>query len=225
MSALYSNLIGGFGNQLFQYAAVRALAEKEGREFKTPEWVGEKIFVLPPVNRPQKGDMELRGYCQNQQSAIYTRSQVKEWFKIKPEIEQRLSDMVAKAPFVWHLRDYGDCPVLATVSTRSYGEAADKFGSDEYAWMLVRQIRPQHLSGFEQFDFLPDFYRLMKAEVLFRANSTFSMWAAWLGNGKVYSPVMEGKPGGQIVDVEFVEGNHPRCSSNCEFLTDIHLKP
>jgi hypothetical protein len=51
----------------------------------------------------------------------------------------------------------------------------------------------------------------MKARILFRANSTFSWWAATLGNPMlVYSPVVEGLRGLQM-DVKFVPGNEPRC--------------
>jgi len=223
MKPIYSNLIGGFGNQMFQYAATRAFAEICGVEFKTPPWVGEKIFNLPSVNRPAKGDAEYPGYHQNQTSAIYTRSQVREWFKFKPEIENLLKKVPANE-FALHLRDYGTCPGLATVSMKSFQKAIHLFGYDVPAFVVIVQGRLKPVEGFEDFDFLPDFYRLMTAKVLFRANSTFSWWAATLGDGKVYAPIMEGKPGGQVVDCEFVEGNYPRCGM-LEFLTDIHLKP
>ena len=66
------------------------------------------------------------------------------------------------------------------------------------------------------FDWLPDFLRLYFARSIFRANSSFSWWAAFLSNAKVFSPVLDrreiysGKSGsGKEINVEFVEGNHP----------------
>lgn len=224
MSAIWVSLIGGFGNALFQYSAARAIAERDGLELRTPEWAGEKIFLLPPVNRERRGAHILGGYRQNQASAIYTRAQIKEWFKFKPEIEEMLEKGVPKLKNLAHTRDYGDAPYLSTISSQSYQKGILKFGFEIDNFSSIAQSHPFVLKGCEQFDFLPDFYTLMKADVLFRANSTFSMWAAWLGNGKVYSPVMDGKPGGKVVDVEFVEGNHPKC---CEYpdVGDITLKP
>jgi hypothetical protein len=50
-----------------------------------------------------------------------------------------------------------------------------------------------------------DFFLMMKCKNLFRANSTFSWWAATLGDAQVFSPVVGQRTG--WLDVEFVEGN------------------
>ncbi len=38
---------GRFGNQLFQYAAIRIYARRYGLQWRTAPWVGEKLFGLP----------------------------------------------------------------------------------------------------------------------------------------------------------------------------------
>jgi hypothetical protein len=64
------------------------------------------------------------------------------------------------------------------------------------------------------FDWLPDFLRLYFARTIFRANSSFSWWAAFLSPcAKVYSPVLTHNKtylhDDDELDCEFVEGNHP----------------
>ena len=77
--------------------------------------------------------------------------------------------------------------------------------------------------------FLPDFYALMQAEVMFRAPSTFGLWAGILGNQKrVFSPDLRGKPwqgeGRPKQDVPFVEGNHMPLTSHWVGHSELHLR-
>ncbi len=39
---------GRWGNQLFQYAALRIYARRYGLQWQTPPWVGEDLFGIPP---------------------------------------------------------------------------------------------------------------------------------------------------------------------------------
>ena len=65
------------------------------------------------------------------------------------------------------------------------------------------------------FDWLDDFLKLYFARTIFRANSSFSWWAATLSpTAKVFSPVIDkhhiyGVDGMEEITVDFVEGNHP----------------
>jgi hypothetical protein len=65
------------------------------------------------------------------------------------------------------------------------------------------------------FDWLDDFLKLYFARTIFRANSSFSWWAATLSpTARVFSPVMDkrhiyGVDGMEEIDVDFVEGNQP----------------
>jgi len=123
----------------------------------------------------------------------------------------------------------------SVISRESYLRAFRKFGyseesmlwvSDDYTreWHLDRQVR--HRGGWEYptgseyvpgivFDWLSDFMKLYFARTIFRANSSFSWWAAALSpTAKVFSPVLHkhhiyGVDGREEIDVDFVEGNHP----------------
>jgi hypothetical protein len=211
---VHTNLIGRLGNQLFQYSHARAYAEREGATLATPPWIGEQIFQIPEADRSPKGDVNLRGYFQDQESLIYTRKQVKEWFRLKPEVEASIPK--ASSNCVTAHRRVGDYAKLGyvVVSEKSYEDALKKFDLGSCISYVTEE------SGN---DFLQDFYRLMTAPILLRGNSTFSFWAATLGNGRVFSPVIDSLPGGEQ-DCDFVEGNHPKFCS-LSFVTDLHLSP
>jgi hypothetical protein len=123
----------------------------------------------------------------------------------------------------------------SVVSMESYRQAFRKFGysedsivwvSDDYTgkWHVGRKNRLiggwEYPSGSEylpgiMFDWLDDFLKLYFARTIFRANSSFSWWAATLSpTAKVFSPVINknhiyGIDGMEEMTVDFVEGNHP----------------
>jgi hypothetical protein len=136
----------------------------------------------------------------------------------------------------------------SVVSKESYEKAFRAFGfdpasmewvSDDYTgrWHEGRVTRPRgrwwYPAGAEVlpdvlFDWLEDFLRLYFARTIFRANSSFSWWAACLSpHARVFSPVMDkkhvyGVDGMDEIDVEFVEGNRPHWMFGNE---DIVLGP
>jgi hypothetical protein len=219
-------LIGRFGNQLFQWAHSKAYSEKFGHELRTPRWIGEKIFQIEPTEEPDGTETVLGGYAQNQEALIYTGRKVREWFTFRPEIESQLQ-AIPIPKMVFHRRT-GDYAALGyvVVSLQSYLKAALSFGYGDQQLADVEIMSaesPFASSSFSgELSFLPDFYRMMKAPVLFRANSTFSWWAATLGEGAVYSPIIDGLTGGREQDCEFVLGNHPRFA-NLPNVTDLYL--
>jgi hypothetical protein len=123
----------------------------------------------------------------------------------------------------------------SVVSVDSYRTAFRKFGypeesiqwvSDDYTgkWHVGRKMR--YVGGWVYpegseylppiiFDWLDDFLKLYFARTIFRANSSFSWWAAMLSpTAKVFSPVIDkyhiyGVDGMEEISVDFVEGNHP----------------
>lgn len=219
-------LIGRFGNQLFQYAYARALSERDGLELRTDPWIGQQIFEIsdPPISG---GHVFEAGYCQNQECMIYTRAQARDWFTLKqrPCIGLKLHETRPKDDYlVAHRRvgDYASCGYVV-VSKESYQRAAVKF---EYDPDKIRWVSDETPGVHESFppplDFLPDFYRLMCAPMLFRGNSSFSWWAATLGHGEVFSPVIRGFEGGKEQDVPFVRGNSPRLA-DLPCVTDLYL--
>jgi hypothetical protein len=199
---------GRFGNQLFQYAFARSYAESIGAELQTPDWKGRYIFTDinerimtepagPSTEFPNgEGDVDLVGYFQQSQHLmLLSKEKIKKWFVFKNDINVPHYDLV------FHRRrgDYLSYPhVFAVVTDHSYEKAAIKYGFDpNQAFILDDSRDPAY--------WLNDFFIMMKCTNLFRSNSTFSWWAATLGNCAVYSPVMGDKK--RIVEVDFVEGN------------------
>lgn len=222
MGVVRANLIGRFGNTMFQYAYAKAFAIANGHELSTPEWVGEKIFHLDPSVPNSDDAIVLEGYKQDQASMIYSRSDVKKWFRVR----DKWSDMFncCKCRVVAHRRvgDYASCGYVV-VSLQSYIKAFEKFGYDANKVEICSEENPGTLyPKIPNLPFLGDFLTMLNSEVLFRGNSSFSWWAATLSDARVFSPVIEGLEGGKEQDCEFVEGNHPRLA-NLEFVTDLYV--
>jgi hypothetical protein len=123
----------------------------------------------------------------------------------------------------------------SVISRESYMRAFIKYGfdpariewvSDDYRrqWHTDRPMtsrgRWRYPVGSEVlphvlFDWLEDFLRLYFARTIFRANSSFSWWAAFLApQARVFSPIIDsqhiyGVDGMEEISVDFVEGNHP----------------
>ena len=232
---------GGFGNQLFQYSFARAYAAVHQATLLTPGWVGQRIFALsdPPLDcaLPHTGfdeipngrvNVTLNGYFQSQTAMnLMSRSKLKTWLRLQNGWQQRFT---TRLPIAAHVRrgDYvGLQNIYCLVSEASYVIACRKFGLNANNITWIQESRRQQIKELSDIDvpFLEDFLLLMNADVILRANSSFSWWAAALGNGQVFSPLVEDRTGAQ--DVEFVEGNWPRMvdSCNCRMhITDLHLK-
>jgi hypothetical protein len=219
----FTPLIGRFGNQLFQYAHTRAVCEQNGYTLATPEWVGERIFEIPEARRAHLPDLVFSGYNQDDASLVYSRRWILNTLRLRPEIQAKLDTFVPQGEIVAHLRrgDYADLQ-YPLVSLSSYYRAAANLGFEKLA--IVSEEAPlTHPDFTGDLSFLPDFYRLLKAKVLFRANSSFSWWAGTLSEAQVYAPVIDGKPGGVESDCDFVAGNWPKLA-NLPVCTDLHLK-
>jgi len=156
---------------------------------------------------------------------------------------QRLHDVQGLYD-VAHLRRDDICNVdynrsyfqaYSVVSMASYRRAFRQFGYDEAdivwvsddrtgRWHVGRKPRPDLGWAYPEganyrrrvmFDWLEDFLMLYFARTIFRANSSFSWWAAALSpTARVFSPVIDrclvyGVDGLEEIDVDFVEGNHP----------------
>lgn len=230
--------MGRFGNCMFQYAFARGYAEKHGLRLETDPWIGQEVFEIndPPVSNdfPRMkeediplgmGDVSFLSYAQNQGcSDFYSKHQVMDWFRLNHRWKNRMQIN----PFypVAHYRsgDYlkSGYPVVSMNSIRN---SVQKFGYDSSIMIVCEEglcLTPDLPLGLQ---FLDDFIIMMKADILFRSNSTFSWWAGALGCGKVYSPRIDGLEGGKEHDnVQFEAGNHCR-TADLGFISDIHLKP
>lgn len=234
------------GNNLFQYAFARAYAERIGAELQTDPWWGQEVFGLTekPIRAPYpqradmefeswngEGNIEITGWCLHQKHLIYTRAEAKKWFAFTPQMQAEI-DFVPSYPVAYHLRwgDFQTDPAFIAVSHKSYDKAFKQFVPFMHAlpqmicaWDLLRRSTKLERMGL---DWLPDFAALMRAERMFRANSTFSWWAATLGDSaEVFSPQLDGIAPRALVfqDAPFVRGNHPAISCFHPNCSDLYL--
>ena len=179
-----------------------------------------------------KGEVNIRisGGGLHQHSLYYTRAQARKWFTFRPEIAELLK-AVPHFEVAAHLRwaDFVGLENFVTISSKSYYDACEKFGIDRKKMRFICEEDPiivpglpvtgnEHSRGGDPgldkgLSFLADFYALMQADILFRANSTFSLMAALIGHNKrvfcpdLFSIPYKGpRPLYQLVP--FVEGNH-----------------
>lgn len=222
--------LGRFGNQLHQYVTARKYAESVGAELEVPDWVGKDLFSLTErpwsTELPEVGDVEegqtnvrLVGYFQTQRwVGTLSRAEIRRWLVLQPAFFEACGSVIPSRPYTAaHLRqgDYLGNPHYANVPERSYLRACTEHGLGSIdAW--AREGSPRVVAGVP--DFLPDFLILMRATTMLRANSTFSWWAATLGSGEAYAPVVMGHAG--EYDADFVRGNWPRCMDMAD---DLHL--
>lgn len=222
--------LGRFGNQLFQYAAARGYARKVGATLETPSWIGQTLFENvndPPPSKsvpttcldevPTNGidTVNMYGYYQHAGAfALYTLTDLREWFKFRPWVLEEMRDY-GPVPLAAHLRR-GDYTTtfkshFCTIDKQSYLYAIELQGMHN---MPVTWVDEEHPTVFKRpgLEWLIDFWTLCNADIVFRANSTFSWWACTLGKARqVFSPVVEGRFGFQSL-VPFVKGNLPRCT-------------
>jgi len=213
---------GRFGNQLFQYATARAFADAHRVTLETPaHWQGRRLFGLNdkplgaplprscPDKLPAGTGFDLIGYWQFQQALdLYSAERAREWFRFDPRVVQQIIGKPFVKPREFyvaaHLRrgdyasDFKHC--FCTVSKASYERAFARYGVDPADVIWVGEDSGR--------SWLEDFLILRHADMLFRANSSFSWWASVLGGIPTFSPVVEARIGEQ--DVEFVPGNWPR---------------
>lgn len=103
------------------------------------------------------------------------------------------------------------------VSKQSYYDAFKKFSVDhkDVVWVSdepnfgFKYEKQIPLLNGKKINWLPDFLKLVFARNLFRSNSSFSVWAGWLGDAKVFSPWLHEYSPGKEIDFNFVLGNHP----------------
>lgn len=246
MSLIIPSLQGRFGNQALQWLFARAYAEKHGLDFQCESWIGERIWQiestrphnydgLPRYNEaelermanPPNHPFVFRGYAQTTWCAAqYTKRQAQHWLTMRGEIEATCNAYrPSQDKIICHLRrgDYSGYGYVL-VSARSYYEAMEQYGLDSgKAVFLSEEAQGTYTYFPSDLGFVVDFYRMVKAPTLLRANSSFSWLAALLGNGLVLSPVIDGLEGGKEHNVRFIPGNGPRFA-NLDFVQDMHVR-
>lgn len=238
MSTVTASLIGRAGNQSMTFLFAKAYAERHGHDFQcSPPPQLRLAFDLGDIapltahGLPQRnefelngeGDVDIRCYAQSAAAMIYTREWARKTLQIWPGWLPLLESSVRIPAIIGHRRvgDYAGYG-YPIVSLASYEKACADHGLDGSALEMSTEESALTVAGIpDDISFLPDFYRLMRAPILLRGNSSFSWLAGLLGNGRVFSPVIAGLDGGREHDVEFVEGNWPRFA-NLHNITDLH---
>jgi hypothetical protein len=180
---------------------------------------------------PRVSKTHLKGLCEFSEEVTRLEA-YKRFFDLQGlyDVAHLRRDDIADAEYNrTHVQGY------SLISKKSYVRAFEKFGyaEDSMQWVSDDHTGKWHLGktprgwgGWEYptgsqyvpgmvFDWLHDFLKLYFARTIFRANSSFSWWAATLSpTAKVFSPVVSkrhiyGVDGMEEIDVDFVEGNHP----------------
>lgn len=192
--------------------------------------------------KPDETNVRITAYAQSDKAMIYTKDEARGWLQLNRSIEEVFNlsaamDMFDEDDVVGHYRrgDFGGYG-YPLVSVKSYHACFKKFGWRHWhlnpdiegdkreLYFISEEKATPHGKLPAELAFLPDFYRMIYAPILLRANSSFSWVAALLNRaGRVYSPVIDGLKGGQEHDCKFVEGNYPKLA-NLEGFTDLHLK-
>ena len=103
------------------------------------------------------------------------------------------------------------------VSKKSYYTAFSKYDIDpeQVVWVSdepnfgYNYQKEIPVIGGQRIKWLPDFLKLVFSRRMIRSNSSFSVWAGWMGNSEVYSPWLHTYSPGKEIDFEYVLGNHP----------------
>lgn len=221
---------GFFANSVIQYLVAKALARHFDAKFEiNHDWIGTKIFnitcdsiscKLPRTSVdefPSHPNVNVYGYFQHSSFInLISKNDLKEWLVFNPNIQSALDEF--KSIFsgeyaIMHKRD-GDYKskfshLYCIPTYESYFAAHAKYSPD-IPLSIVSEENGYRLKCFDGtgLEFLPDFFAIMNADVIYRANSTFSWLAAEMAikpNVKIYSPKVGSLVGESFV--EFVPGN------------------
>ena len=210
---------GRLGNQMFQYASIIGIAKKNGYDYCFPlhrsslsKWfdltakdqiyVGnifhEKMFRFDSTLFDLSDNTDYFGYFQTEKYFEHCSSFIKNEFKFKNEIKQKVDEWFKDKNDSYisvHIRrgDYLNSPTFHPVpkiewyieAMKSFPNKKFLFFSDDLDW--CKQTFPEH--EFSPFDTEgEDMYAMSKCNGHIIANSSFSWWGAWLGKGKTIAP-------------------------------------
>lgn len=183
-------------------------------------------YLPGPADLERHACIDLWGYWQFQEAMdLYSRKEVLAWLPLQQWVRDRFPRHAPDAPqgtrIVIHKRrgDYlapQHVERYCTVSDKSfyrclYAQVIEDLGADRSVY--VHEVsddapcRDEHCESLG-LGFLPDFMKMVNADIVIRSCSTFSFWAPVFGQNRVYSPVVADQAGWS--DVAFVRGNHPR---------------
>lgn len=188
--------------------------------------ISKSVTRVPLDVVPADGqvDVDLFGYYQFKECYdLLSEAKLREWFTLQDRWQDRL---VPSDEVVCHLRrgDYvkNFSGNFCIISDESYISAI--CGQHDAVWLSEEKPTIEEDLGVVSYkqtgnsmygsgmyedngvSFLPDFFRMINAKILLRANSTFSFWAGFFNKQRVWSPQVGNLVG--LNNVNFVEGNH-----------------
>jgi hypothetical protein len=203
-------IMGGLGNQLFQYAAGLAVAKRLGEslELNTTFYDSHKgreyqLFHFPISSRvtdefaPQINEVGFPYQEINQSGMMVGYWQSEKYFAdISDQIREEFALPTAELGRVAvHVRrgDYLQLPqVFHTLDVDYYEEARKHFPNAEFlAFSEDTKWVKENLPWADLIEGNPpivDMALMASCDGIIMANSSFSWWAAWLGNKKVVAP-------------------------------------
>jgi len=191
MMLTYSQLgkMGRFGNQLFQIASTIGIANTLGYSYAFPKWEYQSYFTNPiPTIIDCNKAVSFIGYLQNYELFLDSEKSIRQYFTFKNEKEKTNKIFI-------HFRAYkkeGVTRFHPEMSTEYYTEAVKHFPNKEFIVFTdditsakkVIKLDCEFCCGNE----IEDFKKMVSCEGGIICNSSYSWWAAWLGNGKVTIP-------------------------------------
>lgn len=160
-----------------------------------------KRSSIEELYRKPQDNIDLYGYLQDRTSLGLLAAQkplVLEWLRLKPEIKEMFDRIAAEhGPYVGiHIR-FGDFVKRSkSISPEMYKEVLAKVRNGRNVY--IASDSPKALQEFKELSLLPlppvpdlpadliDFLMLMHADTVIAGGSTFSWWAAYLGNKNDY---------------------------------------
>jgi hypothetical protein len=240
------------GNSSMAWLHAYAYAQSIGAEFVSSPWIGEQVFDLPKYGRPTKSmdafpvrseidlalgetNVRLTAYAQSEKATrLYSKADALAWLRpLDLYCDTAGAYYWQDAEIVAHLRrgdfvGYG----YPLVSKQSYHDFSAAMNSDRPNLdTRITFVSEENPGGFpdgvaipDGLSFVPDFWRLVLARVLLRANSSFSWVAGLLNQGLVFSPeITPAMEGGKEHRCNWRQGNWPRLS-NLAGCGDLRLK-
>jgi len=206
---------GRIGNRLFMYAAGRIIAEEMGYDLCAEPIEGFKgtedpvrgehhespVQMLLPREHPKVADIVadksrrkivLKSYMQEYEHIKGRAEDIKRWFRI-PEGKKANKDSV-----LVHVR-LGDLATLGWAPSMTYfTDVIDQNFSGRKIVVATDEPGSRHLSALDKYnptyaegDHLEHFRLLTTASNLIIGTSTFSWWAAFLSEARVFAPLMK----------------------------------
>lgn len=207
-------LKGRLGNQMFQYATCRSIAERNSTEFgiiNPNKWLGNGLFNCDVKKATpekyayketkdrvfeknkevlNKNNVHLDGFFQSEKYFLDYEKKIKDWFQTK---DLNVDDNKC----IIHLRG-GDYKSHGYLLSREYFEKAKSLikGINENILFeivtddksLAKKYFPNDTVSME--DQNNDFLKIKNAKYLIISNSSFSWWGGWLNNNaeKIIAP-------------------------------------